>query len=211
MRRHQIKRETDLQLISDWIEPGARVLDLGCGRGILLEHLQQTKGIYGLGVDLDPAKVAGAVKRGVNVYQGDAEALMAEIPDRFFDWVVLSRMLQELPRPGQVIDAALRVGRRLAVGFVNHGYWRNRWALLRTGARVRNEVFPHAWHEALPGIPVAIHDFESFCVARGYRLPQAIYLAGDWKAPVRVLPNLRAGYAVYQVEGGAPVATARAL
>ncbi len=197
--RTQIKRETDLQIISGWIEPGSRVLDLGCGRGILLEHLARTKNIQGIGVDVDNRKILGCVKRGVPAYQGDAEKVLAEFPDRFFDWIVCSRTVQELARPRHVILEALRAGRRLAVGFVNFGYWLNRASLAWRGSRVRNDVYPDSWDQSPPVNPVAIRDFEKFCGRQNIRVERRIYLAGDWETPLRLLPNLRSGYALYSL------------
>jgi methionine biosynthesis protein MetW len=197
MTRSAIKRQTDFQRITSWIEEGSRVLDLGCGRGVLLEHLRQTKNVQGVGVDTDLTKVQSAVKRGVSIYQGDAEQLLSEFPDGFFDWIVLSRTLQEMPKPARVVKESLRVGRNLAVGFINHAYWRNRWALLRTGQPVVNDVFPLKWSEDAPRNPVTVEGFERFCAEEGYRIRDHIYLRGDWKTPLTRLPNLRAGYAVY--------------
>ena len=199
MKRTNIKRETDLQMLSDWIAPGSRVLDLGCGRGILLEHLWQTKEVRGLGIDVDFTKVKACVKRGVSVYHGDAERLLAEFPDRFFDWVICSRTLQELARPAHVIEESLRVASNLAVGFVNHGFWLNRLSVLLTGARVRNEVFPLDWSEGHPMNSISIRAFEEFCTRQDYQCFRSIYLSGDWRSPLRILPNLRAGYVLYHL------------
>lgn len=199
MNRTTVKREIDLQIISEWIEPGARVLDLGCGRGILLEHLRQTRQVYGVGVDADPQKILGCVKRGVSAFQGDILGLLAEYPPDFFDWVILSRTLQELPEPARILREALRVGRQLAVGFINYAYWRNRLAMLQTGQRVRNEVFPHRWHEGRPIHPVTVKDFERYCAEEKITLQHRVYLKGNWHTPISLWPNLRAGYAVYHL------------
>lgn len=199
MARQHIKRETDLQIISGWIGEGARVLDAGCGRGILLEHLAKSRRIYGLGVDISPAKVASCVKRGVNVYQGDAQRLLGEFADNSFDWVILSRTLDEVGRPAEILGESLRVGRRVAVGFVNHGYWLNRWSLLATGVRTCNEVFPSPWEEATPSNPVSIAAFEAYCARASVRIDGVVHLRGDWRRPCRWWPAIRAGYAVYSV------------
>lgn len=198
MRRAN-KRQADFQIISNWIDPRSRVLDLGCGRGVLLEHLQQTKEVTGVGVDTDLRKIQSCVRRGVNVYQGDAEKFLRQFPDEFFDWVILSRTLPEMPNPESVVAESLRVGKTLAVGFINHAYWLNRWAVLRKGHRIRNEVYPNAWYEDNPSNPVSIHGFEAFCREKDYKIKSRSYLGGDWKSPLKACPNLRAGYAVYAI------------
>jgi len=202
MQRHRLKRETDLQILSGWIGLGQRVLDIGCGRGILLEHLIQTAQARGLGVDTDLAKVQACVKRGVPVYHGDADVLMREFPDGFFDWVILSRMVQELVHPAETIQQALRVSRNVAVGFVNQGYWLNRWHTLLTGSRPTNEVFPLSWEQGSPYNPVTVQGFREFTRRNGIPVADALFLRGDWRTPVRILPNLTAGYALYHLRSG---------
>lgn len=200
MKRHQIKRETDFQIITGWIGEHQRVLDIGCGRGILLEHLQRTRNITALGVDTSLEKVQSCIKRGVPVYHGDADALIREFPDNFFDWVILSRMVQELNHPGELILQALRVSKNVAVGFVNHGYWLNRWSILRTGSRPTNEVFPLSWESGHPYNPVTVQGFEQFSGRHRVQVANRIFLRGNWRDPVGILPNLRAGYALYHLQ-----------
>lgn len=199
MRRHLIKRENDLQIISEWIGKGERVLDIGCGRGILLEHLIRTRAVRALGVDTDLSKVGSCLKRAVPVYHGDAEALLKEFPDHAFDWVVLSRTIQELRNPGTLITQALRVAGNVAVGFVNQGFWLNRWSTLRTGSRPTNDVFPLTWDEGHPYNPVTISGFEAFADRKNIHLANAVFLKGDWQTRTSWLPNLRAGYALYHL------------
>lgn len=199
MKRAAIKREVDLQILGDWVSPGARVLDLGCGRGIFLEYLRQTKQVYGIGVDNQLDKIAGCVKRGVPVYQGDIEDSLRHFPDGFFDWVVCSRTLQELNRPREVIAKSLRVGKRFAVGFVNFGYWRNRLSLLLEGRRLVNEVFPENWGEGRLLNPVAVGDFEDFCAQEGLTIERRVYLRGDWRTPCQMAPQWLAGYVLYEI------------
>lgn len=199
MKRQAVKRETDLQIISSWIAEGSRVLDLGCGRGIFLEHLKQSKGCYAVGVDSKLEKILGCVKRGVPAFHGDIEEMLKVFPDGFFDWVVCSRTLQELEDPQRVIGEALRVGRHFAVGFANYGFWANRLSILARGRRIRNVVFPEGWSESRPLNPLSVQDFEEFCQTGKILINRKCYLSGDWQSPCRMLPNLLAGYVLYDV------------
>lgn len=193
------KRTVDLQIIADWVEPRSRVLDLGCGRGVLLELLAQTKQVSPVGVDLDVEKITACLRRGVSAYQGDMTTFMAGFADGHFDRVICSRTLEELPEPGRVLAEALRVGRAVTVGFVNHGYWKNRLDLLLRGRKPRNAVYTTEWFESRPSNPLSLADFEHFCATAGYRITRRALLRGDWKTPCGVLPNLLAGYAIYDL------------
>lgn len=202
MSRQQRKRQTDQQILTEWIGHGQRVLDLGCGRGILLEHLMRVHAVQAIGVDTDFAKIQSCVRRGVPVYHGDADSLLREFPDGFMDWVIISRTLQELNRPGDIIRESLRVARNVAVGFVNHGFWLNRWAMLRTGARPVNEVFPQTWETSAPINPITVKGFRAFLDGAGIRVRSAVFLQGDWVTPVPCWPNLLAGYALFHLTAG---------
>jgi len=193
------KRTVDMQIIGDWVEPGTRVLDLGCGPGILLDYLVQKKQVSAVGVDLDFAKITACVRRGLAAYQGDMIAFMRAFPENHFDRVICSRTVQELADPTTVILEALRVGRALTVGFVNHGFWKNRLNSLLQGRKIRNEVYTTEWFESRPANPVTIHDFEHFCRLKGITVTRRAHLAGNWHKPCRTLPNLFAGYAVYDL------------
>lgn len=189
----------EMRVIGAWVEPGSRVLDLGCGRGVLLEYLVRTKNVVAVGVDYDLAKISAAIKRGLTVYQGDLESFLAAFPDGHFDRVVCSRTLEELVRPARVINEALRVGRRLTIGFVNHGFWKNRVFTAFRGRKLQNEVYRSTWAESRPANPVTVHDFESFCAESGLIVRRKSLLSGNWRTPCTILPNLMAGYAVYEL------------
>ena len=196
---HSIKRETDLQIISEWIEPHSRVIDLGCGRGILLEQLRNKLGVDALGVDIDAEKVAACVKRGVPIYQGDAEKLLSLFDEGHFDWVILSRTVQELENAGSVLKAALRAGRKLAVGFSNHGYLENRVRALLTGRASLGDSDSAIWPGNHPRNPVSISEFEDYCRRENLTILHRRCLAGDWKTPVTRMAHLRAAYALYAI------------
>lgn len=199
MNRLVEKRTVDMQIIGDWVEPDTRVLDLGCGRGVLLDYLVQTKKVSAVGVDLDLAKITACVRRGLAAYQGDMTTFMRAFPDKHFDRVICSRTVHELDDPSGVILEALRAGRALTVGFVNHGFWKNRIDALVRGRKIRNQIYTTEWFESRPANPVTIADFEHFCAVQGIRIARRVHLAGNWHRPCRGLPNLFAGYALYDL------------
>lgn len=199
MTKPLLKRTVDMQIIGDWVEPKSRVLDLGCGRGVLLDYLVQTKQVAAVGVDLNLDKIAACVRRGVTAYQGDMMAFMRAFPEKHFDRIICSRTVHELNDPAAIILEALRTGRAVTVGFVNHGFWKNRTDALMRGRKVRNAVYTTEWFESRPTNPVSIADFEHFCVAKGITITRRAYLRGDWKSPCRALPNFFAGYALYDL------------
>lgn len=193
------KRTVDMQIIGEWVEPGSRVLDLGCGKGALLDYLVQTKQVCAIGVDLDFPRITACVARGLSAYQGDMTSFMRQFPDRHFDRIICSRTVQELDEPSTVILEALRAGKSLTVGFVNHGFWKNRVAALIRGRKIRNEVYTTEWFESRPTNPLTIADFEFFCAQKGIRIVRRAHLRGDWHTPCRLRPNFFAGYALYDL------------
>ncbi len=199
MSKLPVKRTVDMQIIGDWVEPGSRVLDLGCGRGILLDYLVHSKQVFAIGVDMDFLKVAACVHRGINAYQGDMMDFMRAFPEGHFDRVICSRTIEEIQNPSAVLAEALRVGRSVAVGFVNHGYWKNRLDMFLHGRKPHNEVYTTEWHKSRPANPVSVADFEHFCSTSGIRIARHAHLRGDWKRPCSLSPNLLAGYALYDL------------
>ncbi|MEO7597923.1 MAG: methionine biosynthesis protein MetW [Opitutus sp.] len=196
------KRTVDMQIIGEWVEPGSRVLDLGCGRGALLDYLVQNKQVSAVGVDLNFHRITACVARGLSAYQGDMMSFMRQFADRHFDRVICSRTVQELDDPSAVILEALRTGKSVTVGFVNHGFWKNRFGGLFGGRKVRNEVYTTEWHESRPTNPLTIADFQDFCAAKNIRIIRRVHLSGNWRTPLRLLPNLFAGYALYDLARG---------
>jgi len=192
---HEILGRSDYGIISDIVEPRAKVLDLGCGEGELLQWLAENKQVEGRGVEINGARVQRAIARGVSVYQGDIDQGLADYPDNAFDYVILSQTLQEAHRPLRVLREMLRVGRRAIVAFPNFGHWRVRWAHLVSGRAPKTSLFPHEWYNS-PNIHfLTVEDFEILTRGEKWKVERRIFLSGHRE--VRFRPNLCAESAVY--------------
>ena len=167
----------DLRLIADLIPRGARVLDIGCGDGALLDHLQREKGADARGIEIDMAEATLAVGQGLAVIHGDADTDLASYPDGAFDYVVLSRTLQAVERPREVLRQMLRIGGRAVVSFPNFGHWQMRWRLLTTGRMPDTDTFDRPWYETPNIHPCTIRDFFALCRADGWAVEE--WLAVD--------------------------------
>lgn len=180
------------------VPAGARVLDLGCGDGALLEHLKIDKGVQGRGIERSEAGVLACVRRGLSVRQGNLQEGLADYPDKSFDVVILSQTLQFLNDPAMILDEMLRVGRLAVVSFPNWGYWRSRLHLLLGGRIPSAPDYPQDWHDAPRWQAFTVADFLGFCRESNITIRRAIYLSGDkhvtWAA------NLSARTAVFALE-----------
>ena len=141
------KRQVDFQVIAQWVTKGERILDLGCGRGVLLEYLKQKKSIYGVGVDIKFEYILSCVKRGVTAYHGDIRKLLASFDENAFDRVIFSRSIEFVDNPDVILTEGLRVGKRVIVGFINYGFWLNRLNFFLKGKSSVNEVYLKPWYE----------------------------------------------------------------
>ena len=156
----------DFELIAGWIEPGHRVLDLGCGDGTLLKHLIETRGAQGVGVEIDDANILAAIRSGINVIQGNLERGLDEFADQAFDHVVLSRTLQTVRHTDGVLREMLRVGREAVVSFPNFAYWKNLRSVL-DGCMPVSEDLPYQWYDSPNVRFFTLLDFEALCAQMG--------------------------------------------
>ena len=153
----------DLQVIASWVEPGSRVLDLGCRTGSLLTHLTREKGIKGTGIEIDEQAAGEAIARGLSVIHGDIYEEIEDYPDNAFDYVILSQTLQQVADPARLIREILRVGRRCAVSFPNFTHIKNRLQMFFLGRAPISRELPYQWHNSPNIHVVAISDFRRFC------------------------------------------------
>ncbi|MCW9034616.1 MAG: methionine biosynthesis protein MetW [Rhodospirillales bacterium] len=166
----------DLQLMADMIEPGTRVLDVGCGEGELLDYLVNTKGVDARGIELSTDGVNACVSAGLPVIQGDAETDLIDYPDQAFDYVILSQTLQAMMSPKEALNQLLRIGKRAIVSFPNFGHWRVRWELFAKGKMPVNETLAYQWYDT-PNIHFCtIKDFIVLCDELGITIERSIAL-----------------------------------
>ncbi len=194
----------DQKLIAEMIEPNTRVLDIGSGDGSLIEHLFRTRNCDARGIELDMGEVTRSVAHGLPVMHGDADTDLAHYPDGAFDYVVLSRTLQAVERPQEVLRQMLRIGRHAVVSFPNFGYWRLRMQLLLRGRMPMTDVWARPWYETPNIHPCTVRDFFALCAEEGYAIRRwmAVDDKGD-RAPWRrsaQLANLFGEQALFLLE-----------
>ena len=196
----------DLAAIAEMIPDGARVLDVGCGDGALLEHLVRGKHVDGRGVELSQQNVNACVARGLAVVQGDADTDLTEYPAQVFDFVILSQTIQATEKPDQVLEQLLRIGRRVAISLPNFGHWRVRLALAFGGRMPRTKALGYHWYDT-PNIHLCtIADFVDLARSKGAVIDRALALKrdsveGDMRSDAWG-PNLLAQGAIFLLRRG---------
>ena len=190
----------ELRIIAEWIKPGTRVLDLGCGDGELLAYLQTYQNVTGYGVEIDQHHIVAAINNNVSVLQGDIDRGLNMFDDDSFDYVVMSQTIQALYSPDKIIKEMLRVGREAIITFPNFGQWRSRLQIM-LGNMPMTPTLPNTWFDT-PNIHMCtIGDFENFCHSRGLHVLERSIVDREHRARVvnRFLPNLLGEVALYRI------------
>ncbi|MCW6531455.1 MULTISPECIES: methionine biosynthesis protein MetW [Sphingomonas] len=192
----------DLAVIADHVAPGARVLDVGCGDGLLMAALRDTKGVDARGLELDAGNVAAAVGRGLSVIQGDADTDLADYPDQSFDYAILSQTLQTCRAPDKVLRDLLRIGGRAFVSFPNFAHWRVRLSLLWGGRMPVTRLLPERWYDTPNIHHLTIDDFRAHLAEQGIVTEGAWFLSRGRKT-TSAAANMLAEHAVFLLRGTA--------
>lgn len=190
----------DLAIISDWIEPKSHVLDLGCGDGALLAHLQNQKNVTGYGLEINDDYIAKCINAGINVIHMNLNEGLSEFDDNSFDNVILSMTLQAMRRPDLLLQEMLRVGTEGIVAFPNFGNWNARMQLMFQGRMPVTRCLPDEWFNT-PNIHLCtIKDFEELCKTLGFKIlqRQAVDHVHRTSLGLRLFPNLLGKIVLYR-------------
>ncbi len=191
----------ELKIIADWIKPGSRVLDLGCGKGELLSYLQEKHNVTGYGIEIKQSNIVASIKNRVNVIQADIEQGLTGFESNSFDYVIMSQTLQALHNTDKILQEILRVGREGIVTFPNFGHWQNRLGIL-FGHMPVTRTLPNSWYNT-PNIHLCtIKDFEGLCKEKDFEILQRSIVDSQHRSRVynMFFPNLLGEVALYRIQ-----------
>ncbi len=194
----------DLQIVASWIEPGAKVLDLGCGEGVLLHYLKHEKKAVCTGIENREDRVLKCIEKGLTVVQGDINEEVRDYQTDTFDYVILSQTLQQVYEPESLIQDLVRVGRQVIVSFPNFSHWNIRMQLMFKGMAPVSPQLPFEWYNTPNIRTVTIRDFKNFVRDFNFKIVREVAInthSEDFSGRIiHLLPNLRATYGVFMIE-----------
>ncbi|MBT8420436.1 MAG: methionine biosynthesis protein MetW [Gammaproteobacteria bacterium] len=191
----------DLAIISQWITPGSRVLDLGCGDGTLLIHLQNQSSVEGYGVEIDNRHIIQCVASGLNAVQGNLDEGLPNFDANSFDYVIMTQTLQAVRSPERLVLEMLRVGREGIVTFPNFGHWSARIQIALQGKMPISKALPYQWYDTQNIHLCTVKDFEQLCRQNMIHILQrtVVDVAHNEDLFTRLFPNLFGEIAIYRL------------
>jgi len=187
----------DYRVVLGLVKKGSSVLDLGCGDGELLRLLAEKKNVNGQGIEIDEQAVYKCVEKGLNVLQGDIDTGLSEYRDKSFDYVIMNESLQQVIHLEQVLDNALRVGRKVIAGFPNFAYYKARLQMFFLGRTPITPALPYKWYQTPNLHFLTISDFCGYCREKRLRVEQAVYLG--LKRRIFIFPGLFAKIGIFLI------------
>jgi methionine biosynthesis protein MetW len=169
----------EFKIIADLLPKNSRVLDIGCGDGILMKLLSDEKNIDVRGLELNEENVETCISKGLSVIEGDAETELGQFPDKSFDYVILSQTLQAFYNPVSVLEHLLRIGKSSIVSIPNFGYWKVRTNLLLFGKMPETKSFPYKWYNTPNLHMCTIEDFYQLCNEKKINMEKIIGVNND--------------------------------
>lgn len=182
------ERREDHRIILQWVERGASVLDLGCGGGELLHLLIKRKNARGQGIEIDEASIYKCVEKGLNVFHGDIDSGLSDYTPGAFDYVILNQSLQQTLKPAAVLSEAVRIGKRVIVGFPNFAHYRSRWQLAVLGRAPVTPALPYRWFDTPNLHFLSISDFMLYCRENNILMEKFVSAGGG--RPGRIFPGI---------------------
>ena len=191
----------DCEIITDWVSPSSRILDLACGDGQLLYELQMKKKVSGYGLEINTHNIEACIEKGVNVIEQNLNRGLSNFKDNSFDTVIMTQALQVMKFPHLVLEEMLRVGRECIVTFPNFGHWRCRLYLAINGRMPVSKFMPYAWYDT-PNIHFCtFKDFEALCREKDYQVLSRMVVDQSYNSCLadRLWPNLMGEVAIYHL------------
>ena len=189
--------QLDHEVILGLIKPQSKVLDLGCGNGDLLYLLIKEKNSHVQGIEIDDQAIYKCVAKGLNVFHGDVDSGLVEFKDKSFDYVVLNQSLQQILHMDKVLIDALRVGKKVIVGFPNFAHYKSRLQMFFQGRTPVTGALPYQWYDTPNLHFLSITDFKRYCRLKEINIERSVYIGQSKK--ILFLPNLFAQTGIFLI------------
>ena len=185
------------KLITDWVEEKSSVLDLGCGDGELLSMLVENKNVKARGIEIDEQAIYKCVAKGISVVHENIENGLNSYTDKSFDYVILYNTFQEVKNPAVVMDEALRVGKKVIVGFPNFANFKSRLRIFLKGRVPVTQSLPYQWYDTPNLHFLSIYDFTDYCNVKKFKIEKSVFIRPS--GPVKLFPNLFAHIGIFVI------------